>query len=169
MDRWTSSTVRPLSLEGARIWGRLLDVHDGDTITVAAEVFGGHVFQFHVRLSGIDTPEMTSNDDEVRRRAEVARHRVVQLLAPEIADDVRSSQHLTRGQMQALIQRRVHPVFLRCSTFDKYGRVLAEVAVREDAPHVALALLQEGLAQPYDGRTKRQWAMGGGTQSTQGA
>ena len=169
MDKWTSSTVRPLSLEGARIWARLLDVHDGDTITVAAEVFGGHVFQFHVRLAGIDTPEMTSADDGIRRRAEVARHRVVQLLAPDIADDVRSSKHLTRGQMQALIQRRVHPVFLRCSTFDKYRRVLAEVAVGEDAPHVALALLEEGLAQPYDGRTKRQWEhpMGGG--STPGA
>ena len=121
-DTWTSLATPALSLDGTSTWARLLDVHDGDTITVAALVYGlDRPRQIHIRLVGLDAPEVTRKERQ------------------------------TRGEMRALLQARVIPVFLRFGQNDKYGRALARVSTSdaEGSPHVGLALIREGLATTF--------------------
>lgn len=149
----TSANTPSFGLAGQAFAARLVDVHDGDTLTVVAEVFPSHVFKVQVRLIGIDTPEMTSKNPLVKVQAECARLRVLALLTNETAA-VPHPGHLTRSEMVGLLQRHLHLVHVRCRDMDKYGRVLAEVASDEHGTHVGTLLLQEGLARPYTGGTK---------------
>lgn len=141
------------SMSGLRCHARLIDVHDGDTVTVLAEVFPGRVFKFHVRLMGIDAPEMTSKTLAVREMAEWSRLRLLQLLVPPPLA-LPHAGHLTRTEMMQVLQAGLYLVHIRCSGMDKYGRVLAEIACDAESPHAGLTLLREGLARPYDGGTK---------------
>ena len=160
MESWTSSNTPLFSFAGMILRARLLDVHDGDTVTVAAEVYPGHVHRLNLRLAGIDAPEMTSKDAGVKALAELARVRLVKLLAPGI--DLSETRHLTRAEMQKVLQgrsgdNRVVAVTVWCQGMDKFGRVLAEIAADEDSERAGSVLLREGLAVPYDGGTKQQW------------
>ncbi|PNH01081.1 hypothetical protein TSOC_013056 [Tetrabaena socialis] len=145
---WTTSTTPQFSVADLRCWARLLDVHDGDTIAVAAEVLPGHTYQLRIRLAGIDAPEMS----RVNVLAEDARRRLVGLLAPTV--QVNTTAHMTRGEMQRALQADVNLVFIKCMQMDKYGRVLAHVARGPDEEHVQDILLREGHARAYDGGTR---------------
>lgn len=50
------------TLAGCEGWARLVDIHDGDTVTVVTEVFKGQMHRLHVRLNGIDTREIRDPD-----------------------------------------------------------------------------------------------------------
>ena len=152
-SQWTSTTTPKFSLSGIDTHVRLLDVHDGDTIAVAMDVFGA-VWQFSIRLVGIDAPEMTSHDVETKKKAEMARMRLLKLLAPDVKA---LEKHMTRGEMQASLQKGP-PVMIRisCKGMDKYGRVLADVFCH-DSQNSSQVLLSEGLVQRYDGGTKLPW------------
>lgn len=153
LSHYNASNTPPFGLAGMHYTARLVDVHDGDTVTVIAEVFPAVVFQLHVRLLGIDCPEMTSKTPAVKEMAERARLRLVSLLTGG-AVVVPHAGHLTRGEMMTLLQRDVHLIRVRCHDMDKYGRVLAEVSQSDAQPHAGTVLLQEGLARPYGGGTK---------------
>lgn len=155
-SQWTSSSTPVFSFAGLECDARLLDVHDGDTVTVAAEVFPGRFYQLSIRLAGIDAPEMTSKDAELKKRAEIARGRLVQLLAPDIILNL--GAHLTRNEMRGLLQKGVpRMVFLKCQGMDKYGRVLAEISKDDATVHAGKTLIDEGLVKAYDGGTKGDW------------
>lgn len=141
-------------MAGLKCLARLIDVHDGDTVTVIAEVFPSRAFKFHVRLAGIDAPEMTSKNAQVHALAERARLRLVDLLVPGLSLPQNHRGHLTRNEMMTLLQTSVHLVYLECHEMDKYGRVLADISCNDQTPHAGLTLLCEGLARPYDGRKK---------------
>lgn len=145
--QWTSLSTPRFSLAGRDLRARLLDVHDGDTLTAAIEVFPGQVFSFAVRLDGIDAPEMT--DPDRKTIAEAARVRLVQLLVPSLATTVRcddgQKKRLTRAEMRRVLQGNVHMIRLRCTGMDKYGRVLARVGDN----NVEQQLIVEGLAVEY--------------------
>lgn len=149
----TITNTPSFGMNGLYFTARLVDVHDGDTVTVIAEVFPTRVFKFNVRLIGIDAPEMTSRTPEVKMMAEATRMRLVSLLTNENCD-VATTEHLTRSQMIHLLQQQTHLVYIRCKMMDKYGRVLAEIARDEHLPHAGLVLLREGLVRPYEGGTK---------------
>lgn len=156
LSNYTAFNTPVFGLKGRKLTGRLVDVHDGDTITVIAELFPSSVFKINVRLAGIDAAEMASKSPQVKEFAERARMRVVTLLTGLHESDLPHTGHLTRAEMMSLLQRNVHLVHLRCKDMDKYGRVLADVAIDENYPHVGMVLLQEGLASPYFGGTKGQ-------------
>lgn len=156
LAQWTSENTPAYSLDGMQCWGRLLSVHDGDTVTVAAEAFPGRVVQLHLRLAGIDTPEMTSKDPAIKARAEAARVRLTRLLAPDVVVPD-APHHLTLPEIRDLLQADVNLVFIRCGGMDKYGRVLAALSATADGRSAADVLLEEGLAKPYDGGKKSSW------------
>jgi endonuclease YncB( thermonuclease family) len=107
-------------------------VLDGDTIAVKARIWLGQELATHVRLSGIDAPELHGKCDRERRLAAAARDFLAQRLAER-------------------------PVQLRDVRFGKYaGRVVARV-VTETGEDVAGALVEAGLARPYGGGTRRPW------------
>ncbi|MGE5145120.1 MAG: thermonuclease family protein [Candidatus Eiseniibacteriota bacterium] len=110
----------------------VVEVLDGDTIAVRARIWLGQELATHVRLSGIDAPELHGRCDHERRLAAAARD----FLAERLAD---------------------RAVELRDVQFGKYaGRVVARV-VTEKGEDVAGALIAAGLARPYGGGTRRRW------------
>jgi endonuclease YncB( thermonuclease family) len=60
-----------------------------------------------------------------------------------------------REKLAALILDKV--VLLKCSTFDKYGRLLVEITVPETGVKIHEYLISEGLANKYEGKTKEKW------------
>lgn len=111
---------------------RVLRVIDGDTIAVSARIWLGQDVDIHVRLAGIDAPELKARCPAERQAAEAAREQLAALLAGGEA-----------------ILSDIH--------YDKYGgRVLARVAAT-DGTDIAGALVARGLVQPYDGKRRIAW------------
>lgn len=179
LSTYNATNTPFFGVAGLSCTARLIDVHDGDTVTVIAEVFPAHVCKLHVRLLGIDAPEMTSKAPSVRELAERSRLRLVELLVPQTPSVTKSvsvpmhlphAGHLTRNEMMIMLQADVHLVHLHCHEMDKYGRVLAEISCDASTPHAGLTLLREGLARPYEGGTKdpfEETARGENTMSKQ--
>jgi endonuclease YncB( thermonuclease family) len=110
----------------------VVEVLDGDTIAVRARIWLGQELATHVRLAGIDTPELHGKCERERRLAAAAR-------------DLLASR---------LVERRVT---LQDVQFGKYaGRVVARVAT-ESGEDVADVLISAGLARPYGGGSRRPW------------
>ena len=103
---------------------------DGDTFTCEIpEGYPETVMRIvNVRIRGIDAPELHDKRPEVRQRALDAKDHLEKLLSGA---------------------KRIE---LRRLGKDKYFRILAEVFA--DGVDVGKALLEKGLAVPYDGGTK---------------
>lgn len=132
-------------------YARVASVYDGDTITIATtkrRFFSpSATYAFKVRIAKIDCPELRGSPPVEHQYA---------LLAKEFV-----SYRLTHKVVKLDIQG-----------YDKYGRLLADVYYTEPNPdpnpestllprtkygtNLAEALLTEGLAVPYDGKTKAQ-------------
>ena len=111
--------------------GQVIRVYDGDTITIASKVPGlddQTVYQFAVRLNGIDTPEMKTNDEDEKQLATMAR------------DCLR----------EKILNKTVE---LKNVKTEKYGRLLADVY--HDELNLNKWLVESRYAVPYDGGTKQ--------------
>ena len=124
----------PASLPGP-IPAEILDVVDGDTIAVRATIWLGQAVETHVRLSGIDAPELRAHCAEEKAKAEAARELSRRLLAD--------------GRARLLEVQA-----------DKYGgRVRARVLTSTGAD-LSQSLLDAGLARPYRGEKRQPWCEG---------
>jgi micrococcal nuclease len=113
------------------VGGNVIRVYDGDTITIASKVPGlvnSAVYQFSVRLAGIDTPELKTSNAEEKQLGIMARDA---LRAKILGKDVRLQNVAT----------------------EKYGRLLADVY--HDELHLNRWLINERYAVPYDGGKKQ--------------
>jgi micrococcal nuclease len=110
---------------------KVVDVYDGDTITVVLP-FCGRLFKSKCRLLGIDSPEIRTKDLIEKGAAQAAR------------DWLR----------RQILDRRV---YLRCKGYDKYGRLLADVYQQEGCfpPSLNTLMITNGYAVAYDGGTKK--------------
>ncbi len=129
------------SAEGARprqeilpgpLHGSLLDVLDGDTLSVRLHVWIGQEVVTDVRIAGIDTPELKGKCARERDMALSAREEVRQLLenGGVVLSDIK---------------------------LEKYaGRVLAHVKTA-DGIHIGDHLIAKRLARPYQGKTRAGW------------
>jgi micrococcal nuclease len=114
------------------VFGEVLDVLDGDTITVRMKVWIGQDVETHVRIAGIDTPELKARCKSERDHAEAAKAALAQLLAD--------------GK-----------VTLYNIRLEKYaGRVLAQ-AVNTDGTVIANHMIAKGHARPYHGAKRQSW------------
>jgi endonuclease YncB( thermonuclease family) len=116
--------------------GKVIKVYDSDTITIASKIpylttlnESNIMYRFHVRLLGIDTPEMTSKDE-----------------------DEKSIAHLAQKSLSDLILNK--NVTLKNTLIDKYGRILANVYTEDDIELSNWALTCR-FAVSYDGGTKK--------------
>ena len=157
--QWTLDTVPvdecgPLCFPDATIVEcRVVDVYDGDTITVLFAFMGAGFFKEKVRLRGIDTPEMrptgagrSEEDKAAEKRAATA------------------ARDWLRGQ---ILGKRV---WLLMGGREKYGRWLADVYPhdsRDGARFImnsySKQLIQLGHAKPYNGKTKGAFVASGFT------
>lgn len=137
------------SLNGLTSYARVIDVYDGDTITIVLEV-NGFFLKFKCRLNGIDTCEIKSKNTLNRQTALKARDRLFNLITGKHIDNNDSKKEITE-----YLDRHVYMVWVHCLEFDKYGRVLIECYASEHSDvSFSQILLQEKLAYPYQGTTK---------------
>jgi len=133
-----ASAAAPVSLAGP-IPATVVEVIDGDTLSVRAGIWIGQAIETRVRIAGIDAPEMTGACRRERALARAARAFVISRL----------------GAASGPARVRLYDV-----RYGKYaGRVLArvETAAGED---VGVALLVRGLARPYGGGRRASWCAG---------
>ena len=109
--------------------GRVVDVYDGDTFTIAGRVaYNPNLFKFSVRVRGIDTPEKRTKDENEKFVALKAQAYVEKIIL---------------GNM----------VELHSVDTDKYGRLLADVTCK--GINIADGLIEKRMAVSYDGGTKK--------------
>ena len=111
--------------------GKVIKVHDGDTITVASKLrpddSKSDIYRFNVRINGIDAPEISSKDADEKDVAQIA-----------------------QAELSKLVMNQIVTMDVLC--YDKYGRLLADVY--HDDIRLSSWMLDHHLAVPYDGGTK---------------
>jgi micrococcal nuclease len=117
------------------IGGKVVKVYDCDTITIACKVpylttlpESNIMYRFHVRLLGIDSPEMKSRNE-----------------------DEKTIAHLAQKSLSELILNKI--VILKNTSTDKYGRILANVYT-DDGTELSNWAISNRFAVSYDGGTK---------------
>ena len=73
----TNDNTKLYSLEGRKFRAKVVDIYDGDTITVVFKL-NGHYVKYKVRMYGYDSPEMKPpradpNRDEIKKNAVIAK------------------------------------------------------------------------------------------------
>lgn len=145
------------SFAGQRRQAYVIDVYDGDTITIAMDMTiamgqcaaeatrkgclgwcaephdpkDHGMFAFRLRLLGIDAPELRSKNPAEKRAAQQAK----QFLASLILD------------MWVTVDF--------APTSDKYGRLLGTVTFRHQ--NINTKMVAQGHARPYDGKAKTKY------------
>ena len=142
------------SLKGLKTYARVVNVIDGDTLTLIIPIFDDW-FKFYVRLSGIDTCEIHSNNEENKEKGLKAKYRVIELICKnkKLTDII----CITKKQIIEIFDKNVYTVWIDCEDFDKYGRLLAKVYLelkKNDVKTIGEILIEEKLAYKYEGNTK---------------
>ena len=118
------------SFDGFITYAKVINVYDGDTITIIFE-YKGEMIKYSCRIYGIDTPEIRTRDADEKKRGYLAR------------DFLREYIHNQIVQIE----------FLK---FDKYGRPLINVFFDIDNNKVNIAefMINNGHGKPYFGGKK---------------
>jgi endonuclease YncB( thermonuclease family) len=146
---FTGCSIRTpeFTLRGLNTMGRLVDIIDGDSVSIVLPVFNSF-YKYNIRLSGIDTCEMRSKNEKCRNLAIKARDTLLGLVT-----GVGEKTHLeTRSEIHEILDKDMVIVYVECLDFDKYGRLLANVFF--DKINLSEYLLQHKLAYSYTGHTK---------------
>ena len=108
--------------------GKVIKVYDGDTITLASRITpDSPIYRFHVRMNGIDTPEIKGGSMHEKELAIKARNELSKMIMGKI-------------------------VHLKNNKTEKYGRILSDVYL--DDLHINQWLLDNKYAVEYSGGTK---------------
>ena len=150
--KYNNNTTPYFSLSGQKLWGRVVSLYDGDTLTIALNVFGG-IYKFSVRMNGIDTCEIKSKNEKNKELACFARSRILSLITEK--DVSETSTWNDRRKINNILNKSMYFVWVECFDFDKYGRLLANIYKYENSQeHFSQILLREKLAYEYKGDTK---------------
>ena len=128
------SSVPNVILQNKSIRARVIDVYDGDTITVIF-MLGDVPVKYKIRLIGIDTPEIRSGKGKLAIEKDAA---------------IKCQKFLS-----CIIHEQI--VTLKIIDWDKYGgRLLGNVYTNINN-NISNLLINLGYARPYDGGTKQPW------------
>lgn len=120
------------TLEGKSDYCKVIDVYDGDTITIIFP-FQGDYFKKKFRLYGIDTPEIRTKD----------------LQEKEVAYKVK--EYVTNKILNKI-------VWIKFTDWDKYGRLMGYLYFKKDSEDTLNNLLiKEGFAYEYKGGSKKKF------------
>ena len=158
-----AGNTRELSsaLESTEAIARVVALHDGDTLTAVFDTLGGF-YKIHVRLDGIDTPEINSKTPANRRVAGMARDRLLDMIVEGTREGgTREGGTRPRGPstngFEAFLDGDVYLVRIQCGKCEKYGRLLGRLSsAYSDAlsPSFNDRLCGERLALRYNGGAK---------------
>jgi endonuclease YncB( thermonuclease family) len=147
--------VPEFSLKGKKLVGKVVNVYDGDTCKIILDL-DGSIVKMSCRLSGIDTPEIKPPLNKENRDLEVisakkCRNRLIQLAIGNTNIEI----GLSKEHLKDILNTHDNLVMIECGEFDKYGRLLVKLYnINEDNVCFNTILIQEGLANAYDGRKK---------------
>lgn len=129
--------------KGLTEYVKVVKVVDGDTVDIA-RMMGEKIFQFRVRLYGIDTPEKRPPLSQPNRLAEIA--------ASKVSSDA----------LKTLLEKVGWLVRIDFVGEDKYGRLLGNLFVQEGKNEnengwldVNDWMIKNNYAKPYFGGTKK--------------
>lgn len=108
------------------------EVIDGDSLYVYVPVWAGIVVKAHIRLFGLDSPEIHGKCSQEKELALKAQAKLKEWLPKN-------------SSVQLFVMKEK----------DKYGRVLANIRT-PDGTSITKRLIDEGLARVYNGKGKRQ-------------
>jgi endonuclease YncB( thermonuclease family) len=152
------SSAKLFSLEGVVRECYVLSLYDGDTCTVALQMYGLNNkldwYLFKCRLEGIDTPEMTGTN---KAGAIAARNYLIGC----VSDCPVAKEDLTKKEITEHLHNYKVPLIIKCGKWDKYGRLLGTLFRKEgkDYPFTESInhfLINNGLAVPYSGGKKER-------------
>ena len=149
MREMTYNNLQDFSFDGKEMLAKILDVYDGDTIITTIKVEDTY-YKIHCRLSGIDTPELKTEDEDERVAAKEARNHLIELLTGQ-----KMRKEVTRKEIQVMCANINSVVNVRCFHNDKYGRTLVEII--KDGININKKMIDDGYAGVYDGKIKTNW------------
>jgi micrococcal nuclease len=122
--------------------GIVTSVYDGDTFTLVSRLpyDESPLYEFKVRIAGIDCPEIRGKSPQEKDAAQAAKKEVIDLILYK-------------------------EVKLRKTKLEKYGRLLADVYVIDNHTNdsrlinIGQHLLDKGLAKVYNGGTKEPFSI----------
>jgi len=115
---------------------KIVNIHDGDTVTIVYMIGKGVPFKINLRLEGIDAPELGSKNNLEKRCAKT----VSKWLASK----------LSRQRYWWVIPKK----------WDKYGgRIIGALYAHPDplSESVCDEMINRGLVVPYNGGKKEAW------------
>lgn len=101
-----AKTVEKFSLHGEYKKALVIDVYDGDTITVVFKHFN-KINWWKVRLLGINSPELRP------------------LSSLENRNEIINAAKASRDYLSEMILNKI--IYIKCGNFDSFGRILAEI------------------------------------------
>ena len=116
---------------------KVVDIYDGDSCKVVFD-HNGILNKWNIRMNGYDSPEIRpslklKNRDEIKKKA------------------IEAKEYL-----KSLIMNENQLVYLKCSKFDKYGRLLGDIFInKDDNESVNEIMIASEYAYEYHGGTKR--------------
>lgn len=148
--------TQPFTLAGKKGWARVVDVYDGDTVTLVFYVFDGY-YRFSARMYGIDTAEMRGGTAGSKELAAAARARLVDMVTGgSLSKDKVAT--MNRSELRRALCKDACIVYVECLDFDKYGRLLVKIRVNPEACDTCTdVLIREGLGYAYYGATKESF------------
>lgn len=138
------------TLNGIELPAKVVDVYDGDTLTLVVN-FRGKLEKFKCRIMGIDTPEIKLPKTETNREhkklvAKKARNALISMVT-NCSIDIDTPY--TKNQIREMLRDNTMLPTVTFYDFDKYGRCLIDIG------DTSKKMIKLGHANAYDGGTKQ--------------
>ncbi len=128
----SDKTIKPFTLAGRTLLAKVIDVYDGDTCKVNIFLYENVLKQFTIRMMGYDCPELRTKNVIEKKFGYRSKEIMVKLVANKL-------------------------VKLECLDFDKYGRILGNIYIKDDKDNeicVNKFMVDNHLGYNYFGDTK---------------
>lgn len=145
----TTNKVEKYSLNGMKMWGKVVYCYDGDTVHIVLPLHNT-MTRFICRLNGIDTPEIATKDSKEKEAGIKSRNYLFSLVTNKKIEN-----EISKKDIGELCGESNKLVWVHCFDFDKYGRLLVDIYHNpNDNKSINTYMLENKYATPYDGGTK---------------
>jgi endonuclease YncB( thermonuclease family) len=145
LSRRTNTNTNKFRFDGQTKYCKVLDVYDGDTITVGI-ILDTKPYRVKVRLLGYDSPEIKPRLNIVNREEEI--HKAVE----------------AREVLKSIILNKIAKLKISIKSWDKYGRLLATLYIQSNNENNILSddyninvnkyMIDNGYGKIYNGGKK---------------
>lgn len=147
-----NNSVELFSLDGKHMYGKVVNVYDGDTCKIVFEIDGmngdNRLVRFNCRMNGYDSPEMRPPKNK-----------------PDREFEIKAAKAAKQRLISLVMSHSEKVVFVKCGKFDKYGRLLVDIydnrkMIYGNELSVNQIMMNEGHGYAYDGGRKKSFKRG---------